>query len=200
MRVVPTAQPYLTQSVFKVGWQKATPTQIRQLILYIGNLSFILAMSKGNVGRFVGELPSAKRLEKHVVRDTNASAVPGDTILRGAFQVSPEPCATPPQDRVPMVSFLIRSARAEDAQGTPTQSRMSPSILQHSKKIRQETTTLDPFQREAQPPGSLLARDPGSDMKRELHWKLSGNEVHHPTSSILLVNNMLCSKLHARKS
>ena len=157
----PTAQPYRTQSVFDVVLQKATPTQIRQLILYIGN-------SEGKVDRFVGELTSAKRLRKHVVRDKNANAVPGDTILCGLQSLLRTVCH-PPQDRVPMVSFLIRSARAEDAQGTPTQSHMSPSILQHSKKNRQKTTTLDPFRQEAQPPGSLLARDPGSDMKRELN-------------------------------
>ena len=46
---------YLTQSVLKVVLQKAIPTQICQLILYISN-------SKGYADEFVGELTSAKRL------------------------------------------------------------------------------------------------------------------------------------------
>ena len=36
-------------------------------------------------------------------------------------------------------------------------------------------------------------------MKRELYQNLSGNEVYYTNSSILLVKNMLCSKLHCQK-
>ena len=37
---------------------------------------------------------------------------------------------------------------------------------------------------------------PESYIKRELNWNLSGNEVCYTNSLILLVKNMLCSKLH----
>jgi len=36
-------------------------------------------------------------------------------------------------------------------------------------------------------------------MKRELNLNLSGNEVYYTNSLILLVKNMLCSKLHYQK-
>ena len=36
-------------------------------------------------------------------------------------------------------------------------------------------------------------------MKRELNQKLSGNEGYDANSLILLVKNMLCSKLHCQK-
>ena len=36
-------------------------------------------------------------------------------------------------------------------------------------------------------------------MKREFHSNLSGNEVCYTNSSILLAENMLCSKLHCQK-
>ena len=56
----PTLHFYFTQSVFEVVLQKSIPTQIRQLILHI-------SYSKVEVVGFVGELTSAKRLEKHFV-------------------------------------------------------------------------------------------------------------------------------------
>ena len=37
VRRIPSVQPYLTQSVFKVVLEKSIPTQIRQLILNIGD-------------------------------------------------------------------------------------------------------------------------------------------------------------------
>ena len=36
-------------------------------------------------------------------------------------------------------------------------------------------------------------------MERELNRNLSDNEVYYTNSSILLVKNMLCSKLHCQK-
>ena len=36
-------------------------------------------------------------------------------------------------------------------------------------------------------------------MKNESNQNLSGNEVYHTNSLILLVQNMLCSKLHCQK-
>jgi hypothetical protein len=36
-------------------------------------------------------------------------------------------------------------------------------------------------------------------MKRKLDVKLSGNEIYYPDSLILLVKNMLCSKLRCQK-
>ena len=44
----------------RFGQLRSIPTQIRQLIFRISN-------SKGHVDGFVGELTSAKRLEKHFV-------------------------------------------------------------------------------------------------------------------------------------
>ena len=49
---------YLTERVYKVIWKKSIPTQIRQLILYMGN-------NKGYVDEFVRELNLATRLFKH---------------------------------------------------------------------------------------------------------------------------------------
>jgi len=49
---------YLTQSVFQVVLQKPTPTEISHGILHINDI-------KGHVDGFVGELTSAKRLQKH---------------------------------------------------------------------------------------------------------------------------------------
>ena len=49
---------------FEVVSQKSIPTQIRQLILYISN-------SKGWVDGFVGELTSAKRIQKHFCKRYN---------------------------------------------------------------------------------------------------------------------------------
>jgi hypothetical protein len=54
------SKAYLTKSVDKVVLQKSIPTQIHQLILYISN-------SKGQADGFVGQLTSAKRLQKHLV-------------------------------------------------------------------------------------------------------------------------------------
>ena len=51
---------YLTQRFFRVVLQKSVLTQIWHLVLYISN-------SKGQVDELVGELTSAKRLEKHFV-------------------------------------------------------------------------------------------------------------------------------------
>jgi len=48
----------LTQSAFNVVLRRSIYTQIRELILHPSN-------SKGYVDAFVGELTSAKRLEKH---------------------------------------------------------------------------------------------------------------------------------------
>ena len=35
--------------------------------------------------------------------------------------------------------------------------------------------------------------------KNKLNWNLAGNEVRHTNRSILLVKNLLCSKLHCQK-
>ena len=43
------------------------------------------------------------------------------------------------------------------------------------------------------------ATQPQSYMKRKLNQNLSGNEVDHTNSSILLVKNMLCRTLHCQK-
>ena len=39
----------------------------------------------------------------------------------------------------------------------------------------------------------------GGYMKRQLNQNLSGNEVYSTNSLILLVKNMLCSRLHGQK-
>ena len=51
---------YLTQRGFKVVSQESIPTQIRRLILHIGQ-------SKRQVDEFVEELTSTKRLQEHFV-------------------------------------------------------------------------------------------------------------------------------------
>ena len=53
--------------------------------------------------------------------------------------------------------------------------------------------------------GEWCGRRPSGDgarscMKRELHQKLSGDEVHHTSSFISLVNNTLFSILHCQKA
>ena len=53
--------------------------------------------------------------------------------------------------------------------------------------------------------GECCGRRPSGDgarscMKRELHQKLSGDEVHHTSSFISLVNNTLFSILHCQKA
>ena len=48
-------QPYLTESVYIVGFQKSIPAQIRQLVLDISHI-------EGYVDGCVRELTSAKRL------------------------------------------------------------------------------------------------------------------------------------------
>ena len=55
-------QVVVSQKVVKVVSQKSIPTEISQHVLHIGN-------SKGRVDGFVGELTSAKRLEKLFVCD-----------------------------------------------------------------------------------------------------------------------------------
>ena len=56
---------YLTSSAFQVVLQESIPTQIHQLDIHISN-------SKESVDGFVGDLTSAKTLEKHIVGDKTA--------------------------------------------------------------------------------------------------------------------------------
>ena len=53
-------RPDLTESVYKVVWQKSIPARIRQLILYISK-------NKGYVNSFVGELTFSNQLTNTLV-------------------------------------------------------------------------------------------------------------------------------------